>query len=360
MRPRSDHSRVMAAIPPGAFAFVCYDGAELYHERIVAAWAWGSEAHYVVVSPDHDLFLEQLDGNNSDLSGLRFGDESGSLPAGLARREIHTFQPRPSGASLAGLFREGALFAATARPFRRVGRGADVRNGTRSAGCARGPPRPAPDGAASAEAAPGHLVRPRGAWVPNEPVKGHALGSEVAFPPAALDFGGRSIVRVAGDVAGRAWATDGPWAGLPGGAEGPGDAERQHAGYRGSYERWLWRSPRLLGSREQDRALALVATRTPAHLQDARVRRLERLLESEAEHGARVSESPPTEAHREDEGILGVAMSGALKAHIAARGREAAILKERRKAREARDHCPSGGSWLWRRRGRGCQRAQEG
>lgn len=46
----------------------------------------------------------------------------------------------------------------------------------------------------------------------------------------------------------------------------------------------------------------------------------------------------------EDEEIPGVAMSGALKAHIAARmGREAAILKERRRVREARDHRPCGG-----------------
>lgn len=71
-----------AAVPPGTFAYVCYDGSQLYHERSVAAWV--NESRYVIVSPDHDLLLEQLDGNKNDLSGLRFGDESGNLSIGLA------------------------------------------------------------------------------------------------------------------------------------------------------------------------------------------------------------------------------------------------------------------------------------
>lgn len=125
----------MAAIPPGTFACVCYDGAELYHERLIASSV--SESHYVVVSPDHDLFLEQVDGNNSDLSGLRFGDESGSLPVGLAGREVYAFKPLPSGASLAGLLREGALLAATAPGARSLGR-PGRRPGLRWSACAAG------------------------------------------------------------------------------------------------------------------------------------------------------------------------------------------------------------------------------
>lgn len=58
--PRRYRPRVMSAVPTGTFACVCYAGEELYHERLVAAWV--SESHYVVVSPDHDLFLEQLRG----------------------------------------------------------------------------------------------------------------------------------------------------------------------------------------------------------------------------------------------------------------------------------------------------------
>lgn len=58
---------------------------------------------------------------------------------------------------------------------------------------------------------------------------------------------------------------------------------------------------------------------------------------------ARTSTAPPLYMG-EDEETPGVAISGALKAHIAAKmGRDVAIMKERRKAREARAHGLHGG-----------------
>lgn len=76
--------------------------ADLFHERLVAAWV--GKSHYVVVSPDHELFMEQLHANNGIFTSLRIGDDVGK-PVGLSAREIYASQPRSVGQSLAGLLR---------------------------------------------------------------------------------------------------------------------------------------------------------------------------------------------------------------------------------------------------------------
>ena len=70
----------MPPFAPGRRAWVNYGFAEV-HERLIGAHVDGSE--YVVVSPDYDVFIEQLDTNNLDLESFRIAPPGGGLPVGL-------------------------------------------------------------------------------------------------------------------------------------------------------------------------------------------------------------------------------------------------------------------------------------
>ena len=54
---------------PGTFAFVSYAGIGLWHERLVLAWI--SEGEYIILTPDGDIYIEQLDLSSQDLDGHR-------------------------------------------------------------------------------------------------------------------------------------------------------------------------------------------------------------------------------------------------------------------------------------------------
>eukprot|EP00959_Pyramimonas_sp_CCMP1952_P183498 3836727-Pyramimonas_sp.AAC.1 len=99
----------MAFLEAGSSAFLCYVGDDLYHERIILCWVSASE--YVVVSPDLDIFIEQIDAANADLQGLRLGSSDGRLPFGMAGMQVYRFQVRPAGADLTQLLAEGERHA---------------------------------------------------------------------------------------------------------------------------------------------------------------------------------------------------------------------------------------------------------
>lgn len=132
-----------------------------------------------MVSPDHALFLEQLDGNNAELSGLRFGDGAWNLPVGLPGREEYAFQPRLVGTALAGLLPEGALFAAErqARGLTGAPRGVPVAGGAQAILVIPGPRLGVVgEGGVVADPAGEHRVRAGGAWVLDEPVGNFEVG----------------------------------------------------------------------------------------------------------------------------------------------------------------------------------------
>lgn len=214
----------MAAIPDGSYVYLLYDGDVLWHERLVLSWAVSST--YVVLSPDADLFLEQVDASNADLGGLRLGPPGGGLPFGLRGQPIYAFAPRPSGADLAGLLAEGKRFAKAERQARGLaGIGAA---GEPIPGAAFAPivvPRRSPVADVSssggslplaagssavqiADASPlagggsrtsggGERAAPEGGvWVLDEPVGDFPVGAEVEGVVGIIDFGGRGFVRV--------------------------------------------------------------------------------------------------------------------------------------------------------------------
>lgn len=143
-------------------------------------------------------------------------------------------------------------------------------------------------------------------------------------------------------------------------AEGPatlGDSMRAisaktNGGVLGYRDRWVVESKIELSHRSRHehrllcRALAFAAGVDSLNLKQSvalEYLNRRRLLLEEA-HREDVMRPNFESAHLymgEDEELPGVAMSGALKAHIAAEmRREAAIMKERRKAREAREPRP--------------------
>ena len=108
----------MSALELGTYVFVHYDGDVPWHVRLVIGWIENSE--YVCVSPDFDIFIEQVDSANADLDGLRIGDHSGDCPIGLrgGGAQIYGFRNRHTASEVSTLLIEGASFSATERQSR--------------------------------------------------------------------------------------------------------------------------------------------------------------------------------------------------------------------------------------------------
>ena len=85
----------MAAFVPGTSVYVSYDvfgpAGDVMHERIVLAWV--DAAEYVVVTPTYDVFTEELDVANLDLSSVRVGGVGGRLPVGVEAGATYRFDP---------------------------------------------------------------------------------------------------------------------------------------------------------------------------------------------------------------------------------------------------------------------------
>ena len=60
---------------------------ELWHERFVLGHVEATE--YLIMRPDHDIYVEQLDFENDELSGFRLTLGDGRLPFGVDGRRVH-------------------------------------------------------------------------------------------------------------------------------------------------------------------------------------------------------------------------------------------------------------------------------
>ena len=215
----------MAALDLASYVYVCYDGEDLFHERLILSWVDGGE--YVVLTPDSDVFIEQLDAGNADLFGIRFGDALGSVPHGLIGHQVYSFANRPAGAALQNLLREGEVHARTgrlARGFIGLAPGAMPVPGAALPpvvvplalpappaapplvpGAVAPPPPPPP--------LPPRLARAGGTWVLDEPVGMFTVGQEVPLPAGSLMFGTRGLRHHRGQghlhLPGREWVRSG-------------------------------------------------------------------------------------------------------------------------------------------------------
>ena len=89
---RSAVERLAMAIPVGSVVYVDYgEQPQLVHTRLVVGFVEGSE--HVVVTPDHDIFVEQLDHTNTDFVTFYGAVPGGGLPAGVAPGNVYAFAP---------------------------------------------------------------------------------------------------------------------------------------------------------------------------------------------------------------------------------------------------------------------------
>ena len=403
----------MSSLAPGTYAFVQYnDPADngLWHERLILGWVSGSE--YIVMTPDGDVFIEQLDSANADLSGIRFSPSSGGLPAGLTGAPLYRFAAQPAGAELTALLNEGASHARVERQARGLAQppGAGMAGGPGGVAPAVVPiPLPVAPPPAVAGGPPPPPLAPRvapaaGSWVFDVPGPSHVIGQEFLFPAGGLDFGGHVFISVNGAITTGCfvqadtnldeWAAERQLFLMQGEPrllprrqpaepvpftrdsaslrkdarveirlKGPptmGDSvtalmARSPGGFMASHERWLVESKVPATSRSArehrvvSKALELgqsvdgvnLANLTSMEYLNRRRQLLEEAHKTDPDKGNFEG------AHHfmgEDDDGAGTLVAPSLRSHVAGEfGKEAAIEKERRKAREAKKPPPGGG-----------------
>eukprot|EP00971_Amphidinium_carterae_P187791 3727509-Amphidinium_carterae.1 len=74
------------------YALAGADG-ELWHSRIVLSKI-GKRPSHIVVTPDYELYEEELSLSNADLDGIRICGPRGQRPTGL-RGRVYEFEPYP-------------------------------------------------------------------------------------------------------------------------------------------------------------------------------------------------------------------------------------------------------------------------
>ena len=98
-------------------------GPELWHERLALEHVAGEE--YVIVTPDRDLYVEELSAANEDLIGVRARPARGVLPPGIAAAAVYPLPPW-TAAELTAIRGEARQLLAAERNQRGGGGGAPV------------------------------------------------------------------------------------------------------------------------------------------------------------------------------------------------------------------------------------------
>ncbi|CAK0832385.1 unnamed protein product, partial [Prorocentrum cordatum] len=389
--PASNRARLLARAGtgqgqiPGITVFLNY-GDALYHERILLAWV--VDSLFIVITPDFDVYIEQIDASNPDLEALRVSDHAGSIPFGLTGAQLYRFRARPAGADLVvNLMAEGRHHARVERAARGLapppGQDDIIGPGGNAPAVVPIPlpvPPPVAPGVPAVPMAP-RVAGAAGAWVFDEPGDSFAVGQEFALPANALDVGGRTFVSVNGKaVSGTRVAAgtdlDG-WArqrqaqlmradprvlprpaggeqsafvddvrlmkrdpSVPIGIKGPATLPDTLAdlrkgstgGFTAAHDRWLVDSKVPASSRSGHEHRVLSRALSMAHEIDG----LNLPNLTCLEYINRRRQLIET-AHRDDPGT-GVHVAPSLRAHVATElSKETAIEKERRKAREPFD-----------------------
>lgn len=83
-------------------------GPRLYHERFVAEWV--RDETYVVVTPDRDIYAEDLSISNPDIRTLKLKPSDRGLPAGVGAGEVYAL-PRWGENQMNSLKEEAARVA---------------------------------------------------------------------------------------------------------------------------------------------------------------------------------------------------------------------------------------------------------
>ena len=108
----------MSALQPGDIVFLDYGGRpRTIHSRLVLAEVDRLNHEFVILTPDHDVYTEQLHGSNPDLVSYNAAGPGGAVPAGLPARSVYSFAPM-SAQELARFMTAGRNEAAAERARR--------------------------------------------------------------------------------------------------------------------------------------------------------------------------------------------------------------------------------------------------
>ena len=92
-------------------------GPAVYHERILLCVHDVPTSSYGIVSPDFDVYCEEIRGANTDLHSLYMCDGLGGVPAGVPANKIYGFAaPYPTVDELAAFVRDACLQAGCVVP----------------------------------------------------------------------------------------------------------------------------------------------------------------------------------------------------------------------------------------------------
>ncbi len=108
-------------LSPGDQVLVFYnDPTETkWHARILLALIHADD--WIILTPDGDIYAEQISGGNPDLIAWRPMELDGSLPIGIVVGQVYGFRNLPDAAAMARLTAEGQRHAAQERARRGLG-----------------------------------------------------------------------------------------------------------------------------------------------------------------------------------------------------------------------------------------------
>ena len=161
-------------------------GPILWHERLVLEHAYGE--FYAIVTPDKDVYVEELSVVNDDLRGLRARPSPGVLPAGIRVHQVYAL-PAFTAAEMAGFRAEAVAAAQTERAARGVAAaGAPV-----AGAAAAAPPALPVAGAVAAVDADAALIADQLYWVAAECAGGFRYGEVVNGVGVAAVLGAKAV-----------------------------------------------------------------------------------------------------------------------------------------------------------------------
>ena len=100
----------VGALSPGDFAIIRYNvPEELWHVRLLLSHV--HQGLWVILTPDGDLYMEELSEGNRDILGWRAFDPNGPAPYGIAPNQMYGFRNYPDAAAVQRLRDEGARHA---------------------------------------------------------------------------------------------------------------------------------------------------------------------------------------------------------------------------------------------------------
>lgn len=160
-----------AVLAAGSLAYINYgELPRTIHCRLLLSEVQGSE--WIILTPDGDIYCEDLSQHNPDVVQIWLGPPNGSLPAGVSSRSVYGFRPMRA-ADVARAMATGRDEADRERARRGLGGVAQA------AGLAQQPPADHNPAAAGQAGAPADL------WVLAEFVPGRKIGDKM-IPPAGF------------------------------------------------------------------------------------------------------------------------------------------------------------------------------